>query len=320
MKSYNSFIGIDIGKLTFFVAVHGQKTVKEYENTPSGINQFIKDFKQTLSTSLCILETTGGYELRLLLALCAKNYAIHRANTRQVKSFIRSYGNTAKTDRLDAKHLSLYGSERYQSLALFTPPSEQAMQLYELVQRRIDLKQMLVAEKCRFKSPRTAYVSKSIELMLGVLSRELDAITQEIELLITQDPVLKQKQKTLRTIPGIGPIIANELITLLPELGELNRREIAALVGLAPIANDSGQFKGYRRTTYGRQGIKPLLFLAAMAARNSNSTLRTYYESLIERGKLKMVAIVALMRKIITIANARLKDAQPIPEKILVET
>lgn len=310
MKSYTSFIGIDIGKLTFFVAVHGQKTVKEYENTPSGINQFIKDFKKTLSTSLCILETTGGYEMRLLLALCANHYAIHRANTRHVKNFIRSYGNTAKTDRLDAKNLALYGFERAQSLVLFIPPTEQAMQLYELVQRRIDLKHMLVAEKTRLKAPRTFYVSESIQLIVDVLKKELAGITKQIEELITLDPVLKQKQTTLRTIPGIGPIIANELITLLPELGKLNRREIAALVGLAPLANDSGQFRGYRRTSHGRQGVKPLLFLAAMAARNSHSSLKTYYESLIGRGKLKMVALVALMRKIIIMANARLKDDQ----------
>lgn len=310
MKSYTSFIGIDIGKLTFFVAVHGQKVVKEYENTSSGINQFLNDFKKTLSTSLCILETTGGYEMRLLLALCGQKYAIHRANTRHVKNFIRSYGNTAKTDRLDAKHLALYGFERSQSLMLFIPPSEQAMQLYELVQRRIDLKHMLVAEKVRLKAPRTFYTSESIQLIIDVLTQELESITKQIETVITLDPILKQKQKTLRTIPGIGPIIANELITLLPELGELNRREIAALVGLAPLANDSGQFRGYRRTSYGRQGIKPLLFLAAMAARNSNSSLKTYYESLIARGKLKMVAMVALMRKIIVMANARLKDDQ----------
>lgn len=308
MKSYTSVIGIDIGKLTFFVASHGQKVVKEYENTTSGICQFIKDFKKTLPSSLCVLETTGGYEMRLLLALSKEGYALHRANTRHVKNFIRSYGNTAKTDRLDAKHLALYGFERSQSLMLFAPPSEQSMQLYELVQRRIDLKQMLVAEKNRLKAPRTTYVSNSIQLIIKVLTKEIELITGQIEQLIMNDPVLKQKQKTLRTIPGIGPIIANELITLLPELGQLNRREIAALVGLAPLANDSGQFRGYRRTTYGRQGVKPLLFLAAMAARNSNSPLRIYYQTLTGRGKLKMVAMVALMRKILVMANARLKN------------
>jgi len=310
MKSYNSFIGIDIGKFSFFVALHGEKSIKEYENSPSGIKQFIKEHKKILSHSLCILETTGGYEMRLLLALCDDKYSVHRGNTRKIKNFIRSHGNMAKTDSLDAKNLALYGFERHESLVLFSSPSKQAMQLYELVQRRMDLKQMLVAEKNRMKSPRTDYVKNSIQLMINLLTTELTAITKEIEQIILLDPILKQKQMTLRTIPGIGPIIANELITLLPELGELNRREIAALVGVAPIANDSGKFKGYRRTTYGRQGIKPLLFLAAMAARNSNSHLKIYYESLIKRGKAKMVALVALMRKIIIIANARLKNEQ----------
>lgn len=310
MKSYNSFIGIDIGKLGFFVALHGEKTIKEYENSPSGIDQFIKEHKKILPHSLCILETTGGYEMRLLLALCESKYSVHRANTRKVKNFIRSHGNMAKTDPLDARNLALYGFERHESLLLFSSPSKQAMQLYELVQRRMDLKQMLVAEKNRMKSPRTDYVKNSIRQMINLLTTELAAITKEIEQIIILDPILKQKQTTLRSIPGIGPIIANELITLLPELGELNRREIAALVGVAPIANDSGKFKGYRRTTYGRQGIKPLLFLAAMAARNSNSHLKVYYESLIKRGKAKMVALVALMRKIIIIANARLKNVQ----------
>lgn len=310
MKSYNSFIGIDIGKVTFFVALHGENKTKEYENTSSGIDLFIKDHKKVLPTALCILETTGGYEMRLLLELCSLKYCVHRANTRKVKSFIKSYGNSAKTDRLDAKNLALYGVERAHSLVVFSSPTEQAIQLYELVQRRIDLKQMLVAEKNRIKAPRTHHVAQSIHFMIAALTKELTAITQEIEHIITADPLLKHKQTTLRSIPGIGPIIANELITLLPELGELNRRQIAALVGLAPVANDSGQFKGYRRTSYGRQGIKPLLFLAAMAARNSNSHLKLYYESLIKRGKAKMVALVALMRKIIIIANARLKNEQ----------
>ncbi|MGL5741580.1 MAG: transposase, partial [Legionella sp.] len=124
----------------------------------------------------------------------------------------------------------------------------------------------------------------------------------------------------LKTIPGIGNIIANELLILLPELGQLSRREIASLVGVAPRSNDSGTMQGYRRATHGRDGVKPLLFLAAMAARNSNSHLKTFYEGLLSRGKIKMVALVALMRKIIVIANARLKNAQPEQSNILVET
>lgn len=311
MRSYNNFIGIDIGKFTFVVAVHGEKESKEYENTHLGINQFIKDHKKLLPTSLCILESTGGYEMTLLLTLCEQGISVHKANTRKVKNFIRSYGNAAKTDRLDAKALALYGFERAQSLALYAPQSTQAYQLYELTQRRNDLKQMLVAEKNRLKSPRAEFVKGSIQTIIDTLSSELIEITTAIDALIDSDVVLKEKQRILKTIPGIGNIIANELIVLLPELGELNRRQIASLVGVAPVAKDSGKSNGYRRTGHGRCGIKPALFMAAMAARNSNSHLKLFYESLLARGKLKMVALTALMRKIIVIANARLKNIQP---------
>ena len=164
-----------------------------------------------------------------------------------------------------------------------------------------------MAEKNRLQSPRSVSVKQSIEQHIALLTTQLKAITEEINILIESDAVLREKKKILKTIPGIGDIIANEFVILLPELGQLSRREIASLVGVAPKCNESGTMKGYRRTSYGRAGIKPLLFLAAMAARNSNSSLKHFYEGLIGRGKIKMVALVALMRKIIVIANARLK-------------
>ncbi|CCD05188.1 IS110 family transposase [Legionella pneumophila] len=312
MITYTSFIGIDIGKYSFVVALHGNKKVDEYENTPSGIEEFIQSYKKDLIKGLCILETTGGYEMGVLLTLCSQGFAVHRANTRKVKHFIKSYGNAAKTDKLDAKNLGLYGFERGKALELFTPQSKQSGELYEMIQRRTDLKQMLVAEKNRLKAPRAACVKESIQSLIEILKVKLEAITEEINSLIAQDPVLSEKKKILKTIPGIGDIIANELLILLPELGQLSRREIASLVGVAPRCNDSGTLQGYRRTTHGRAGVKPLLFLAAMAARNSNSILKTFYEGLLARGKIKMVALVALMRKIIVIANARLKIVQPI--------
>lgn len=307
MKSYNNFIGIDIGKFNFVVGIHGQKTTKEYENTSVGIEQFIQDFESELPKALTILEPTGGYELKLLLRLCEQNFAVHRAHTRKVKHFIRSLGNAAKTDKLDAKNLSLYGFERSNTLEKFTVGSQDAMKLYELSQRRKDLKHMLIAEKNRLKSPRVDFVSSRIKASIAFLENEMGIITSEIESLIKENAILTEKKKVLKTIPGIGNLIANDLLILLPELGRLSRREIASLVGLAPIAKDSGKLKGYRRTHHGREGIKPMLFLAAMAARNSKSHLKIYYENLLNRGKNKMVALTALMRKIIVIANARLK-------------
>lgn len=307
MTLYNNFVGVDIGKFSFVVAIHGQKQVKEYDNDPSGIRSFIKDYQNYLSQSLCILETTGGYEMRLVLTLCEAGYSVHRANTRKVKHFIRSLGNSAKTDKLDSKALALYGYERGARLECFTPQSRQALALYELVQRRQDLKRLLVAEKNRLKAPRANLVQESCRVMIDTINQQVLLITAQINTLIEQDPGLKAKKEILKSIPGIGDITANELLVLLPELGTLSRRQIASLAGVAPMANDSGTFKGYRATGYGRSDIKPILFMAAMAARNSNSSLKSFYNRLIEAGKKKMVALTALMRKIIVIANARLK-------------
>ncbi len=312
MKSYNNFLGIDIGKKTFVVAIHGEKTTKEYDNDATGIARFIKEQKTVLGAGLCVLETTGGHEMRLLLNLCDAGFSAHRAPGRKIKNFIRSYGNEAKTDSIDAKALARYAQERVESLELFVPPSQNACQLYELAQRRKDLKQMLVAEKCRLQAPRVEYIKDSIEEIIKSLKKSLEIITQKTNELIEADKTLKKKQEVLRTVPGIGNIIANELLILVPELGRLNRRQIASLVGVAPIARDSGQLKGYRRTGHGRGGIKPALFLAAMAARRSKTALKTYYESLLARGKKKMVALTALMRKIIVIANARLKEIEAV--------
>jgi transposase len=320
MRLYKSYIGIDIGKLTFVVAQHEHRATHEYSNDATGIRQFFKEFKKELAQGLCILETTGGYETRLLLSLCDQGFAVHRANTRKVKYFIHSYGNAAKTDILDAKALALYGYERGKQLELFVPQSKQALILYELVQRRNDLTQMKVAEKNRLQAPRASQVKMSCQKMIDVLTQEIKDITEEINNIMEADPALKERKALLKTIPGIGDATANGLLVLLPELGTLTRRKIASLAGLAPKANDSGLFKGYRRVGHGRCGIKPMLCMAAMAARNSNSHLKAFYLHLVEKGKKKMVALTALMRKLIVIANAKLRDwaktQQPLSEPI----
>lgn len=308
MEVYKNFIGIDIGKLSFVVGIHGSKKVKEYENNLEGIHCFIKENRSLLTKGFSVLETTGGYEMRILLMLCEEGFRVHRANTRKVKNFIRSLGNGAKTDELDSRALALYGYERHGRLECFKPPSQQALELYELVQRCSDLKFMLVGEKNRFKGPRGDYVKESCASMIDTLSKQIEVLTGRINQIIENDAVLKKKKAILKTIPGIGEITANYLLVLLPELGTLNRKQVASLTGLAPIANDSGLFKGYRATGHGRAGIKPILFMAAMAARNSNSWLKSFYNRLVEAGKKKMVALTALMRKIIVIANARVRD------------
>jgi len=306
MTIYHNFIGIDIGKFTFVVASHGNKNTQEYSNDSEGISAFISDYATV--DSLYILETTGGHERHLLHTLCLKNLPTHRANTRKVKNFIRSLGNDVKTDALDAKALARYGFERSDRLELFDAPSQKAIELFQLTQRRHDLRLMLVAEKNRAKSPQIEFIKDSFDTMIKVISQEIQEITLSISTMIANDPTYAEKKKVLKTIPGIGELIANDLISLFPELGSLNRRQVASLAGVAPRANESGKFVGYRSTGHGRALVKPMLFLAAMAARNSNSQLKEFYENLIARGKKKMVALVALMRKIIVIANAKLRD------------
>jgi transposase len=310
MSLYKNFFGIDIGKFSFVISLYGAKSTREYENSAAGIAEFVEEHCDILPNSLCVLETTGGYELEVLYSLIAQGFKVHRADTRKVKSFIRSFGSSAKTDTLDARALAAYAQERREKLELFEPQSGEAIELFQLVQRRSDLKTVLVAEKNRLQAPATKLIKDSILILIEAVKAQLELITEKIQLVINNNPDLKKKRDILKTIPGIGDIVAFELLILLPELGTLCRRKIASLAGVAPRANDSGKFSGYRRTGYGRQGVKPILFLAAMAARNSHSPLKDFYEKLIEKGKKKMVALTALMRKILVIANARLKVVQ----------
>jgi transposase len=308
MKAYHSFIGVDMGKYSFVVNVFNEKNTVEYENTSAGIAQFLQDNETSLSNALCVVEATGGYELALVYALTAKSYAVHRADARKVKFFIHSFGSVAKTDRLDAKAIAHYAKERSEKLILFVPSSEKMVELFHLVQRRNDLKTMLVAEKNRHKSPGLFSVKEGIEKIITLLEEELLNMTKKIKEIIKDSPVLQAKMNCLKSVPGIGDIVAFELIIRLPELGTLTRKKIASLAGLAPKANQSGKFKGYQRTGHGRSGIKPILFMAAMAARNSKTSLKEFYEKLVNSGKKKMIALTALMRKILVIANARLKE------------
>lgn len=305
---YHNIIGIDSGKFNFFVSVYGKKDVKTYKNSVEGIQEFLNEYKCILKKGLCIIEPTGGYELDALYALCGQSYAVHRADTRKVKNFIRSYGNKAKTDRLDAQALARYGYERQEELTLFKPISDKNITLHYAVRRREDLKKMVIAEKNRAQSARDAWLKSSCEQMLEALTGQMQQIENTIKSTIASDEILQKKFDILKSIAGIGDCVAFELLALLPELGAMNRREIAALAGVAPIARDSGVYSGYRRTAYGRGGVKPMLYMAAMAARRSKTYLKDFYENLVARGKQKKVALTALMRKIITIANAKIRD------------
>lgn len=308
MTVYTNFFGIDIGKFNFVASIYGKKDTNEYDNSLIGFSKFIEENIDILADSLIIIEATGGYELEFIYTMLASNYKVHRADSRKVKNFIRSFGSIAKTDALDSKALAKYGYERFEELELFTPASQNSIELFQLVQRRNDLTSILVAEKNRLQSPGGDMIKGTIHIMIRAISEQITSVTDKIKQIINNNSELKKKLEILKTIPGIGDIVAFELLVLLPELGKLCRRKIASLAGVAPRANESGKFLGYRRTGHGRFGIKRILFIAAMAARNSKTHLRDFYEKLIGKGKKKMVALTALMRKILVIANAKIKS------------
>lgn len=309
MSNYSNFFGVDIGKSEVFINIHGTKSTACFPNSKVGFKKFFQTYKLELSKAFIVLETTGGYETLFLNALLHKKIAVHRANTRQVKNFIRSWGKYGKSDALDAQALALYGHERHKSLPLSQKQPLELVKLMALTQRRLDLTHMIVQEKNRLKSPQNdPVVIQCCTQLLKTLQAHLSSVAKEIESLIKNNPVWLKKKEILESIPGVGPVVSSMLLALLPELGHMNRRQIASLAGLAPHPFESGQKIGYRRTKGGRTQLKPILFIAAMAARNSHSPLKAFYEKLLSNGKKKMVVLTALMRKILIIANAKLKS------------
>lgn len=303
---YQNFIGIDISKNDFAVALHLAKETKIFPNNLQGFEAFVEYYSNVLNSALCVLETTGGYELNLLRYLRSRKIAIHRANTRKVKYFIRSFGVLGKSDAIDAKGLAKYGAERSLSLEIFNENPRKILQ--KLVERRRDITQMLVQEKNRLQAPDQEELKESFAAIIRVLEEQKKIISDEIEAYCKLYSFLNKSRKIIETVDGIGKVISAELIALLPELGQINRKKIASLAGVAPHPYESGNKVGYRPTRGGRERVKSILFMAALTASRSMSKLGDFYRNLVNKGKKKMVALVALMRKILIVANARLKE------------
>lgn len=303
---YQFFIGIDISKHDFAVAIKGSKKTEKFENNLSGFKKLFSAYQDKLISGLTVLETTGGYELGLIDFLLGKNCSVHRADTRKVKYFIKSLGTHAKTDAIDAVGLAQYAEERQLKLKLYKPNPQH--KLLKLVQRRIELKQMLVQEKNRRQAPDQGGLATSFNFVIKAIEKEIKRVEEVINKVIKDNALINQKMDILKTINGIGEVISIELLALLPELGHINRKRIASLAGVAPHPYESGAKQGYRRTKGGRKEVKPVLFMAAMTASRSKSRLGDFYRRLVEAGKKKMVALTAVMRKILVIANAKVRD------------
>lgn len=311
-SSYANYAGIDVGKFTLEIAFINEHQTHCYTNNKEGWRAFWKEHKKNLKNTLVVLETTGWYERGVLHYLAGKNVAVHRAPARQVKQFIASYGRLAKTDAIDAKALAQYAKERAENLACYDIPTKTQEKLQILYSRNLDLKKMLVQEKNRLQAPGCENILSSIKTVLHILEIEAKKILQEIKKIIDNNPILLKKYDALKTIDGIGDITAMALLASMPELGEINRKQAASLAGLAPHPRDSGIKTGYRKTKGGRGGIKEILNMAALGAiRKKQSKLQEFYIHLIQNNHKKpMVALTAVKRKIIIIANARLAELQ----------
>lgn len=308
--SYIHFIGIDVSKQWFDVALHGAKPAKpeRFPNSGEGFAGFAGRFAAELPDALVVMEATGGYETALLGFLLALRVDVHRAEPRAASYFIRSLGKRAKTDQIDALALARYAQERQQSLRLARIPDPAQAMLSLLLSRRSDLIATRAAEQTRLQHPRYAPLKAMLEDSLDFLKGQLAQLEQQIEALIELSPAMTAKYAVMTGFKGVGKNTAFTLLACMPELGSLTRRQAASLAGVAPHPRDSGKTQGYRATRGGRYGVKRALFMAAMAARRFNPTLREFYERLIQNGKKPIVAIVAIMRKLIVILNAKLRD------------
>jgi transposase len=310
--TYTHFLGIDIGKNNFDVAVNGSAAKPlSFANNGEGFAAFATAFEKQLDGAFVVVEATGGYEAELLDWLLKRKIAVHRADPLTAKHFIRSLGKRAKTDRLDALALARYGAERHATLPLFILKDEAHEQLSALLSRRQDLVLMRAGERTRLSNPRYKRLKTSLNAVIEMLNGQIKAIEAEIKKLIAQSKVLAAKVAVMTGVTGVGQKTAALLAGLMPELGALTRRKAASLAGCAPHPRDSGASRGYRATTGGRAAVKRALFVAALSARKSHPALRAFYERLVQNGKKPMAAITAVMRKLIVILNAMLRDAQP---------
>lgn len=300
MNTPESVVGIDVSKDTLDVFIHSQNSLHSFSNNESGIEKLVQVLSK-LKPSLIVLEATGGYQMAVASALIAKSLKVAVVNPRQVRDFAKATGTLAKTDSIDARVLAQFG------LALHPEPrtlkNEETQALDGLANRRRQLIQMLTMEKNRLASaPKN--VSKNLTEHITWLRKQLGELDQQLEEAIAAVAEFKAKDDLLRSVPGVGRVVSHTLIADLPELGSLNRKQIASLAGLAPFNCDSGSFKGRRAIWGGRAHIRSALYMASLSATRHNPTIKDFYDRLRLAGKSSKVALTACMRKLLVILNS----------------
>lgn len=313
MKRY---IGIDVSKDRLDIAVHESGESLSCQNTQAAIETLLGQLR-AMQPELIVLEATGGYERLCAAMLAAAGLAVSVVNPRQVREFARASGILAKTDRLDARVLAHFGAAiQPESRAL---PDAQQQLLDELMLRRRQIVANLVAEKNRLGMAQGAKVKKSLRQAVTFYERQLDELDREVGEHIERSPLWRAREDLLRSFKGVGPVSSRTLIGDLPELGRLDRKRIAALVGVAPMARDSGKHKGGRTIYGGRGQVRAVLYMVAVTAIRSNAPIRAFYQRLRAAGKPAKVALVACMRKILIILNAMVRTQTRWNEKFIPE-
>jgi transposase len=288
------------------LAVH-QGKVWRVSNDEAGFAQLLPQL-QKLSPALVVLEATGGYERGVTAALAEAGIPVAVVNPRQVRDFARATGILAKTDVLDAKVLAHFGAAvRPQARGL---AEEELAHLRELVGRRRQVVEMLTAEKNRLRQTGRT-VRERIKQHIAFLEAELEESNHDLDALLHQSPLWREREDLLQSAPGIGPVVSLTLVAELPELGTLSGKQIAALVGVAPLNRDSGRRRGQRTVWGGRAEVRAVLYMATLAATRFNPVIQSVYQRLLAAGKPKKVALVACMRKLLVILNAMLKHHAP---------
>ena len=298
------YVGIDVSKGRLDVAIGEQGEFWNVANDEKGIAKLVERMKE-VRPELIVLESTGGLELPVMAELYACKIPVALVNPGRVREFARSIGLLAKTDKLDARLLARFAEAVKPPVTHL--PDEQEQHLIALVTRRRQLIEMLVAEKNRLNTVRLS-LRENLEEHITWLHKALKGLDQEIQEFIHQSPAWNDKQDLLQSVPGVGPVTASTLLAELPELGKLDRKKIAALVGVAPFNDDSGHRRGKRRVKGGRSSVRKVLYMAALSSSRFNPILRPFYERMLQRGKEKKVALTACMRKLLTFLNAILRD------------
>ena len=294
------FVGIDVCKASLDVAVKGNGETWQENNDPQGISHLVEQMTR-LKPALIVLEATGGYEMPVACALGAAGLPVAVINPRQARDFAKSVGRLAKTDKIDATMLARFGEAVRPEVR--TLPDEQALELQARLVRRRQLIEMLIAEKNRLHTAHRSVQSRLHE-HIAWLEQEIGEIDRDLHDRLRKSPLWREKDDLLRSVPGVGKVTSTTLLAELPELGQLNRKKIAALVGVAPFNCDSGAMRGKRAIWGGRASVRTALYMATLSATRHNPIICAHFKHLRAQGKLAKVALVACMRKLLTILNA----------------